>query len=82
MASNFIIAIKKKHHTVSGRNIKSYLGNDVEFGVNTNLMLLLQTKVHNVYQIMMCDLASIPVNKRDILKNKRCLGVISVSGNE
>ena len=62
MASNFIIAIKK-HHAVSGRNIKSYLGNDVEFGVNTGLMLLLQTKVHNVYQIIMCDLASIPANK-------------------
>ena len=62
MAVNSIIAIKK-HHAVSGRNIKSYLGNDVEFGVNTSLMLLLQTKGHNVYQIIMCDLASILANK-------------------
>ena len=58
----------KEHHAVSGRNIMSYLGNDVEFGVNTSLLLLLQTKVHYVYRIIMCYLASIPANKVCSLK--------------
>ena len=69
MASNSIIAIKK-HHAVSGRNIRAYLGNDVEFGVNTSLLLLLQTKVHCVYRIIMCYLASIPANKVGIFNFK------------
>ena len=47
----------KEHHAVSGRNVMAYLGNHVEFGVNTSLVLLLQTKGHYAYRIMMCYLA-------------------------